>query len=153
MNISLKGTVWRIVESNGHVRIQASESRKDPNSGSWTTQNSFWGFVSDKIKDQVKALQIPNGDKSIKAPFCTIEGYITGMGAKQADGTYGNGVINITKIEPYNSSNSTTTNTATNTAPAAPAAVNPLPASNPIPSSNQQAGFVPIPDDDELPFN
>ncbi|ADL36241.1 hypothetical protein bpr_II304 (plasmid) [Butyrivibrio proteoclasticus B316] len=99
MKINAMVTVGQVRVNDKGVSIQCNEARKNQNTGKYETINSFWANCHKDAEEFAKSLVIPEEGKK---PLVTIEGYMTGLGKKQADGTYSEkGYFDVYSITPY----------------------------------------------------
>lgn len=160
MRVEVNASVWESrVDQNGNISIRIGESRKNQNTGTYETLNSFWANVKgEEAIATVQALEQTLANvkaKTERPPFMTLTGYESGRGVKRQDGTYGNGYITFTSVKPFVSHRGNSVPSASAPAPAPTAAPVPAPAAvqNPVPPVST-GEYVNIPDDEEaLPFN
>lgn len=157
MRVEVNANIWESrVDQNGNISIRIGESRKNQNTGTYETINSFWATVKgEEAIATVQALEQTLANvkaRTERPPFMTLTGYESGRGTKRQDGTYGNGYITFTSVKPFVSHQRNAVPSAS--APAPAAAPVPAPAvQNPIPPVST-GEYVSIPDDEEaLPFN
>lgn len=166
MRVEVNAAVWESrVGQNGNMSIRITESRKNLETNSYDTLNSFWANV--KGEEAIAAVQAMEQTfanvkaKTERPPFMTLIGYESGRGLKRPDGTYGNGFITFTSIRAFAPQQQNAVPSASAPAPApvgapvptpAPAMQNPVPPAAPV-STGEYVTIPDMGDDEELPFN
>ena len=136
MQVEMKyATIWRKNERNGKLSINVTDSNKNQD-GTYETNNSFWANVAGEAAEYVKTLS-PSTDGKTPIGRATFSGFENGRGKKLEDGSYGQGWITFTKVEPLEMKSGSGASQTGQTASA--------------PSVSTE--FDPMDDEDELPFN